>query len=179
MSEPPFRFGQPGVGVMSASRGQQLHLLAGQLYFGKEPSSIRTLLGSCVAITLWHPLRRIGGMCHYLLPQRDRKPAAASDARFGEEAVALLVQALTRAGTQPTEYEAHLYGGADTLPIPGGGANFNIGERNIALGWSLIDHYGFTLQGVDVGDDVPRTVDLSMADGAVSMRRGEPIKKLP
>jgi chemotaxis protein CheD len=32
--------------------------------------SIRTVLGSCVSITLWHPVKRVGGMCHFLLPTR-------------------------------------------------------------------------------------------------------------
>jgi chemotaxis protein CheD len=55
---------------------------------------------------------------------------------------------------------AHLYGGADTMS---GSARlkFNIGERNIEQGWSLIDHYGFQLDGVDVGEDMPRMVALT------------------
>ena len=42
----------------------------GDLYFGDRHTRIRTLLGSCVAITLWHPVALIGGMCHYMMPTR-------------------------------------------------------------------------------------------------------------
>ncbi len=163
------------VGVLRASRGQRLNLLAGQLYFGRQAASVRTLLGSCVGITLWHPRHCIGGMCHFLLPHRVRAAGEGRDARFGEEAIDMMVDAMRKAGTRPHEYEAHLYGGADTFPdqaMPG----LNIGERNIAHGWALIDRHGFVLQGVDVGDHVPRTVEMDLATGEVSMRRGQSMK---
>lgn len=158
-------------GLVKAHRGQDLNLLAGQLYFGGEASVVRTLLGSCVGITLWNPKRRLGGMCHFLLPQRAPDPNGGLDGRFGEEAVQMLVEALLRQGTKPSDYEANLFGGADALP-DNAKVKTNIGERNIAKGWELIDHHGFRLIDVDVGDRVPRTVQLNMADGKVSMRRG-------
>lgn len=162
-------------GIVRPANGQRLHLLAGQFYFGKDPSSVYTLLGSCVAITLWHPQRRIGGMCHYLLPSRNRGAGEGRDARFGKEAVAMMVEAVHRHGARPDEFVAHLYGGADTLPDQAG-VKFNVGERNIEQGWALIEEHGFQLQEVDVGDHVPRRVELSLADGHVCMRRGEPMK---
>lgn len=154
-----------------ARPGEQLMLMPGQMHFGDKAASLRTLLGSCVAITLWHPLRRLGGMCHFLLPTRARRPGDALDGRYGDEALEAMVLAIQRSGTQPEEYHAHLYGGADTLP-EGSGLKFNVGERNIEQGWSLIDRHGFQLQGVDVGEDVPRTVTLVLASGEVDMKRG-------
>ena len=151
--------------------GDHLVLMPGQMHIGQHASSLRTLLGSCVAITLWHPVRRIGGMCHYLLPQRSRRAGEALDGRYGDEAVETMVQTLQGLRAEPKEFVAHLYGGADTLSGHGAGS-FNIGERNIEQGWSLIDRYGFALDGVDVGEDVPRTVTLTLATGEVGMRRG-------
>ena len=151
--------------------GQGLVLMPGQMHIGQQVASLRTLLGSCVAITLWHPQRRIGGMCHYLLPKRQRRPGEPPDGRYGDEAVEAMVQALRALRTSPEEYVAHLYGGADTMSGVSA-AKFNIGERNIEQGWTLIDRYGFMLDGVDVGEDIPRMVSLSLADGQVNMRRG-------
>lgn len=48
----------------------EVFLGPGDLYFGDQFTRIRTLLGSCVAITLWHPRALIGGMCHYMMPTR-------------------------------------------------------------------------------------------------------------
>lgn len=154
-----------------AARGADVMLMPGQMHFGQNAARIRTLLGSCVAITLWHPTRRIGGMCHFLLPNRPRRPGDAADGRYGDEAVAAMVVMLQRLGTVPSDYHAHLYGGADTMP-DGSRFKFNIGERNIEQGWNLIDLHGFQLQGVDVGEDIPRHVTLTLASGDVEMRRG-------
>jgi chemotaxis protein CheD len=178
-AKPLPRPGSPAPGSMSpiglvrhAKPEHELLLMPGQFYFGREPGSIRTLLGSCVALTLWHPQRRIGGMCHYLLPERQRSAAQPPDGRFGTEAIALLVDQLTRAGTRTADYEVHLYGGADTLPDHLTHKT-QVGVRNIELGWTLVDKHGFQLVGVDVGDNVPRTVRLDMRSGEVTMRRAE------
>ncbi len=154
-----------------ARPGESLMLMPGQMHFGGEAASVRTLLGSCVAVTLWHPGKRIGGMCHFLLPARTRRGTEPLEGKYGDEALEAMVARLRLARTDPGEYEAHLYGGADTMPEVSG-VKFNIGERNIEQGWTLIDRYGFQLQGVDVGEDVPRTVTLNCADGSVEMRRG-------
>ena len=150
-------------------------MLPGQLWFGAGQAHgpvLRTLLGSCVAVTLWHAQRRLGGMCHYMLPTRQRSDGHARDGRYGDEALAMLVDALRRAGTRPQDFEVHLYGGADTLPDHLAHKP-NIGVRNIEIGWELVDRHGFQLMGVDVGDDVPRSVKLDMRTGEVAMRRSE------
>ena len=157
---------------LAGAPGQELVLMPGQMHLGHRVSRLRTLLGSCVAITLWHEARRIGGMCHFLLPTRNRNPGQPLDGRYGDEAVEAMVTALRRLGTEPADYICHLYGGADTMP-DGANLKFNVGERNIEKGWSLIDQHGFQLEGVDVGEDVPRTVMLALADGEVTMRRGQ------
>jgi chemotaxis protein CheD len=164
----------PAVGAswqVQAKPGDHLMLLPGQMHFGGQAATLRTLLGSCVAVTLWHPAKRIGGMCHFLLPTRTRRPGDPADGRYGDEAIDAMVELLRRAGTEPHDYHAHLYGGADTMP-EGTNLMFNVGERNIEKGWSLIDRWGFQLQGVDVGEDVPRSLTLTLATGGVEMRRG-------
>jgi chemotaxis protein CheD len=161
--------------------GDHLNLMPGQMHFGNRAASLRTLLGSCLAVTLWHPTRKLGGMCHFLLPTRQRKPGEPLDGRYGDEALEAMVTLLRTAGTEPSEYHAHLYGGADTMP-EGSALKFNVGERNIEQGFSLVDRYGFEIQGVDVGEDVPRNVTLTLQSGEVEMRRGTgkaPLLQMP
>lgn len=151
----------------------RVFLLPGQWYFGRQSAVIKTLLGSCVAITLWHPARRMGGMCHFLLPARARGAGHAFDGRFGDEAVHLLLGEIDKTGTAPSEYEAQLYGGADTMPDQAR-VKFNIGERNVEKAWELIDRHGFQLQAVDVGGNDPRSISLDLFCGSVVLRRGPP-----
>ena len=157
---------------LGAQPGEEVFLMPGQLHFGGQAGSLKTLLGSCVTVTLWHPVRRLGGMCHFLLPSRTRAPGDRLDGRYGDEALETLLQHIRTSRTEPQEYHAHLYGGADTLP-EGCNLKFNVGERNIEAGWHFIDRWGFQLQGVDVGEDVPRSVKLTLATGEVEMRRSQ------
>ena len=150
-------------------------LMPGELFFGEKIPCLRTLLGSCVAVTLWNPKRRIGGMCHFLLPTRTRPPHAPRDGKYGDEAIGMMVDAIRRAGTRPQDYEAHLYGGADTMPDIERAMRY-VGERNIETGWRLIDQFGFNLVGVDVGENVPRVVRMNLLTGEVEMRRGQPVR---
>lgn len=165
------------IGKVRGLRGEEVFLLPGQLYFGTGVASVRTLLGSCVAITLWHPQTGHGGMCHYLLPERQRMKDGSRDGKYGDEALEQLVEAMDRSGTDPRDYQAQVYGGADTMPGEGPktgpvGARPKIGERNVEKAWMLVDHYGFQLDSVDVGGNEPRLVLLDMGSGLVEMRRG-------
>ncbi|MBI5926036.1 MAG: chemotaxis protein CheD [Aquabacterium sp.] len=153
--------------------GEKVFLLPGQWYFGHTGATVKTLLGSCIAVTLWHPKRHMGGMCHFLLPTRPRTPDGSLDGRFGDEAVELLAHEIKKSGTKTQDYEVHLYGGADTMPDQAK-VKFNIGERNVEKAWEIIDKYGFQLQCVDVGGNEPRNVTIDLTNGQVVLRRGNP-----
>ncbi|MCP5267360.1 MAG: chemotaxis protein CheD [Burkholderiaceae bacterium] len=159
------------IGKVQATRGQSVYLLPGQLYFGNRAAQVKTLLGSCVALTLWHPHKRYGGMCHYLLPERHRPADGSRDGRFGDEALEQLVDAIERSGTRPADYEAQVYGGADTMKGEGK-LRFNVGERNVEKAWALVEQYGFSLTSIDVGGEEPRTITLEMVSGVVQLKRG-------
>lgn len=163
----------PIAGWRAARPGEALSLMPGELWFGAEAATVKTLLGSCVAVTLWHPKLRVGGMCHYLLPARRRRGGEPLDGRYGDEAVLAMVNLLEQHGCKSQELVAHLYGGADTM-AEACGVKLDVGVRNIDQGWKLVDHFAFTLDGVDVGDNVPRTVSLDLGTGAVECRRGKP-----
>src|SRR5690242_12661253 len=87
----------------------------GQFHFAGSELRIGTLLGSCVAITMWHPRIRIGGMCHYLLPSRrtTRPDQEELDGRYADEAVELFMREIQEAGTFAEDYQAKLFGGGD------------------------------------------------------------------
>lgn len=155
---------------------QVLTVLAGQMYFGSRVHELRTLLGSCVGLTFWHPVRGLGAMCHFLLPGRNRLPGEPLDARFGDEVFDLLLADIRRCGARPAEFEVHLYGGADTQRS-GDLDMFNIGQRNIEQACRLLDRHGFDLAAADVGDHVPRSVSLNLRDGQVRVQRGHEHEK--
>lgn len=106
-------------------------LQPGEFYFGDADTRIRTILGSCVAITLWHPRLRIGGMCHFLLPSRgSSRRRAELDGRYCDEAMDLFAREIRHHRTRASEYEAKAFGGGNMFPHQTASESLHIGRRN-------------------------------------------------
>lgn len=121
-----------------------IFLQPGDFFFGDADTRIRTILGSCVAITLWHPQLRIGGMCHFLLPSRNqgRHRHDNLDGRYCDEAMSLFARAIAHHRTSPSAYEAKVFGGGNMFPgHPRSEAN-NIGLRNAESALRHLDLMG-------------------------------------
>ncbi|WP_210397258.1 chemotaxis protein CheD [Motiliproteus sediminis] len=139
-------------------------LKPGEFFFGTDNERIRTLLGSCIAITIWHPQRSIGGMCHYLLPASPRGAEPPYDGRYADHAMAMFRQALARTKTQAADYEVKLFGGANMFPhLPASGGD--VGRRNIEAAHELLELNGFRVKDQHVGLTGHRTVILELATG--------------
>jgi chemotaxis protein CheD len=94
-------------------RSGDLTLNPGELFVGAAPQRARTLLGSCVAITLWHPQLRVGAMSHCLLPERPQPGDGRLDGRYVDEALEWMAQQLARRGAPLQRCEAKLFGGGN------------------------------------------------------------------
>lgn len=150
---------------------QSITLDPGEFYFGGGHTRISTLLGSCVSITLWHPRKRIGGMCHYLLAERPPRQHHAGpgglDGRYAEEAFALFLRQVAAAGTRPGEYQAKLFGGGNMFAVKGGSAVIGVGTRNIARGRELLAAHHIALVAEHVGGNGRRKLHFDLRSGHV------------
>lgn len=144
----------------------EVFLNPGEFHFGRGATRISTLLGSCVSITLWHPRRRIGGMCHYMLTERKRPQGAPLDGRFADEAFEMLLQQMAAAGTRPGEYQAKLFGGANMLGALAG-EPVDIGPRNVAFGRQLLAACHIALVAEHVGGSGRRKLHFDLPSGEV------------
>ena len=140
-------------------------LRPGDFHFGGGRTRISTLLGSCVSITLWHPRKRIGGMCHYLMTERSRQPNDALDGRYASEAFDLFLQHVEAAGTRPSEYQAKLFGGANMFT--GSAGKMTIGQRNLELGRSLLSSKHIALIAEHVAGSGRRKLHFDLWSGDV------------
>lgn len=113
----------------SSSRGKsgiaRVRIFAGEVATSVEPVEFQTLLGSCVAVCLFDPKLRGGGMNHIMLAggARDTKST-----RFGVNAMELLINDLMKKGGVKRRFIAKAFGGANVLP----GLNFaSVGDDNV------------------------------------------------
>jgi len=146
----------------------EIFLQPGEFYFGDENTRIRTLLGSCIAITFWHPKLRLGGMCHYLLPSRPELPSIkALDGRYGDEALVWLLREATAKGTDPGQYEIKVFGGGNMFPGSPIAGRSEVGQRNIEQALTLLKNYQLPLAAKHVGGFGHRNLIFDVWSGDV------------
>ena len=146
----------------------EIFLQPGELFFGEGATRIRTLLGSCVAITLWHPRRKFGGMCHFLLPSRPGGPKGGKpDARYADEAMTLFLAEIARTGTRCAGYEAMLVGGGDQYPGVRTHPSRSVSQRNLEAARELTRRHGIRVKAENMGGVGARNVIFDLRDGSV------------
>ena len=166
------------------THAMDVFLQPGEFYFGDQNTRIRTILGSCVSITMWHPRRRIGGMCHYMLPSRGSTAGKGLDGRYADEALKLFMHEIRAAGTWPDEYQVKLFGGGSMFrnlgkvapapkKTPGGNGDDcrDVPCRNREIAYQLIRHYGFTLTAEHLGGSGHRQLMFDIASGHAWVRQ--------
>ncbi|MDH4201135.1 MAG: chemotaxis protein CheD [Spirochaetia bacterium] len=150
----------------------EIFLKPGEMHWGETDTRIRTILGSCVAICLWHPVLKVGGMCHYLLPSRRvRAPTDELDGRYGEEAMEMLMKELQKTKALPKDYNVKIFGGANMFSeiIKDGG--INVGEKNIAKAAELMTKHGFKVTSQDTGGIEHRSILFDVWSGDVWLKK--------
>jgi chemotaxis protein CheD len=126
-------------------------------------------LGSCVAILLYDPVARVGGLAHILLPSQALSRADQNAAKFPQTAIPHLVDLMAREGASPRRVTGRLVGGASMFASLAAPGTIQMGERNIVACRQVLHAQGIPLVGEAVGGDYGRTVKLRIADGQVEV----------
>jgi chemotaxis protein CheD len=93
------------------------------------------------------------------------------DGRFADEAVAMLLRHVMRAGSVPSQYEAKIFGGGNQFAPSSAASAIQVPRRNVEAGLSLLSEHGFGVSGTDLGGYGPRQVALDLSDGRVTVHR--------
>ena len=157
-------------------------LRPGEQAVGDARHRLRTLLGSCVSITLWQPQQRVGAMSHFLLPRRQRPSVPgrpdALDARYGEDALALMVQGLARRGIDARQCVGRIFGGGDMFPASPRGPlavrSGGVGRRNGEAARALLQALGVPVASESLFGVGHRRIEFDIASGKVSSQQVRP-----
>lgn len=149
---------------------ETVKILPGQYYTGAGDGSISTVLGSCVSTCFWDPVKRIGGMNHFMLPG---EPSATSSpwavsARFGVYAMEVLLNEMLHRGADRKRLVAKAFGGARMLQ---GFETLDVGAKNSEFVLSFLREEGIQLVAQDLLGATPRKLHFFPATGKVQMKK--------
>jgi chemotaxis protein CheD len=151
------------------AEGLVRHIKQGELYFGRDTGVLKTLVGSCVAIVLWHQQKKLGGMCHIVLPDSGHAKAGC-DNRFADCAIEAFMKKIKEEGTHPSDYWVGVYGGGNMFPSIHFANNKPIGEKNLSVVCQRLKEYGFRVVHKDIGGAVYRMLSFDLESGEVVLK---------
>jgi chemotaxis protein CheD len=147
-------------------------LQPGEYVVAQTGCVVRTLLGSCVSVTLWHPASRIGAMSHFLLWSRPRGRSATPDARYGEDAIPLMFEQLARRGVKAQDCQAKIFGGGNMFPEWARRSSARtVGEQNGQQARALLLQMGVPIASECLYGSGHRTVVFDVSLGDVWVRQ--------
>ena len=156
-----------------------LYLKPGEYYLGDHPTKVTTVLGSCVAVSMYHRPSGLAAICHAVAPDCDATASCPSGCpklqRYVRCMIPAMVHAFSSRGVSPANIETKLFGGAamidgDNRRDPGK----LVGAQNIAAAREVIQQCGLVLKSSDVGGRVGRKIIFETATGDILLKRLHP-----
>jgi chemotaxis protein CheD len=134
-------------------------------------------LGSCVGVSLYDPVGRVGGLIHCMLPLSRIDPAKAekNPLMYVDTGMSVLLQAMFDQGAQRKSLVAKVAGASRIMDA---GGVFNIGERNYTVVRKVLWKNEILIAGEDVGGSVPRTMYLYLDSGRTLLKMAGEEKEL-
>ena len=141
------------------------------LKVAKAPDSLITLgLGSCIGLTLYDPVAKVGGMVHYMLPDSTQLKNNSNIAKFGDTGVKELYRLMVANGASPKRMVAKIAGGAKMFEVSGLSNVGHVGERNTEQAKKMLKELKIPLVAEDTGLNYGRTVELKCENGDFEIR---------
>ncbi len=148
---------------------KRISIHIGQYHASNNPIVITTLVGSCVAACLYDPVHRVGGMNHILLPGKADLSKFDAPARYGINAMELLINRIMNLGGKRRFLKAKVFGGGHLLPAIS--RENGMGLKNAEFVLEFLRNESIKIVSQDVGGTVSRRIIFHADSGVVFMKR--------
>ena len=141
-------------------------------------SLITYALGSCIAVAVYDPAAKVGGLLHYMLPDStlDAAKAKETPAMFADTGIPLLFKSCYKLGADKKRMVVKVAGGASILDESN---FFRIGQKNIMAMRKLFWSNNVLIDTEDTGKNFNRTVRIDLGTGKFYIKRaGGPMEEL-
>lgn len=151
---------------------QRYFLLPGEIAYATERTIISTLLGSCVSVCLYDPVKKYGGLNHYMLPNQGEGGARLSKGKYGAYAIPRLFEMAEKAGSRRSDLIASVFGGGHVSGHLGSVAEtglYNISDRNSLKAETTLKEMGVKIVKRDTGGTTARKIHLDTQTGIIEL----------
>jgi chemotaxis protein CheD len=153
----------------------EVYVQPGESHLVREPTMLRTLLGSCVGIAFRVPRLGLGALCHPMLPLTPAKLAAtlsrSAGRRFVDYAIRDLARQFDALGASRNEVEVKLFGGGDVLVMVGNSNRPTVGKLNAEVAVKVLAEEGFAVSASSLGGKRGVNIHFNTRTGEVLLQR--------
>lgn len=135
----------------------------------QEGILITYALGSCIGISFYDPMIKLGALLHIMLPE-GRQMTNANIFKYADTGIRETIRKLNAFGGTQRRMVCKIAGGAKMFEMKGTGGLGNIGERNAMMVKKVLMAEGIKIIGQDVGGTYARTMQMDVANGEVRIK---------
>lgn len=135
----------------------------------QEGVLITYALGSCVGISFYDPMIKLGALLHILLPEKTQS-SDGNIFKFADSGIQETLRKLQAYGATKGRLVCKIAGGAKMFEMKGAGGLGNIGDRNVQMVKQTLMKQGLRISGEDTGSNYARTMLIDVATGQVRIR---------
>ena len=135
-------------------------------------------LGSCIGVAVYEPVKKIGGLLHFQLPDSKDQNGLSRQTpfKYPDTGFEVMVNELIKLGADKNKLIVKIAGGAKRLVSKT--ESFDIGKSNYIAIRKVLWKKGFLIRGQDIGGTIPRTMYFHMSDGKVTIKSAGKIVKV-
>jgi chemotaxis protein CheD len=151
-----------------ASHKHNYYLKPGEVLVSRNPVLVTTVLGSCVAVTMFSPRQGVGAICHAML---SGIPSQDNDLLYVETAVRYLYAKMVKYDGIG-DMVVKVFGGAQVIDFGNYSlAKVTVGEQNVAQALEVVKVLGLAVAKADTGGIRGRKLFFSIKNGDVYLRK--------
>jgi len=127
-------------------------------------------LGSCLGITFYDPVKKIGAMAHPMLPDFNKARLQANPDRFVDSVIKRAFEEMAKKGCVSSRIEVKMFGGAHMFSFINPDSALNVGQRNIEMALAIFQELNIKIFGQEIGGTFGRTIFLDLNTGKVLVK---------
>ncbi len=153
----------------------------GEYKVSDEDIIISTVLGSCVSVALFDPVKKQGGMNHFLLPRYGNgevteKSLIQQEFRYGLYAMEILINSLMKMGSRKNSLIAKVFGGSEMFEISS--RVTNVGKQNREFALLYLENENIPVISSDLGGPLGRKILFFPKTGKILLKKLDSVRKI-
>ena len=154
-----------------------IEIKVGEMAIGDKDTVISTNgIGSCVAVCVYDPIKKVGGMIHAMLPTRIGVSAFGSNqfrsddhiAKYVDEGIKRLVEEVRYLGGKKDRIVAKLVGGSRMFKYLND-ERTGIGPKNIEMAHKILGELNVPIESEDIGGTTGRMAEFNLDNFILSI----------